>query len=155
MEILPEARLILALGIAALVVCTAGASGRFPVRRRKEMVRAGALDLKLTRVEQAAARKYRERLVALRRRLGALYLDGLPASDNRAVAEAFEAGAGFAVQSDWRKAGERWEDAQAKTQGTELAALKMLCAGCRLMLGRKQDARVDLEAALAAVPFDR
>jgi tetratricopeptide (TPR) repeat protein len=108
------------------------------------------LERRLTLLEDAAGRKYRERLATMKRRLGFVYLDGLPAAIDPEVAEMFEAGTRYATQAEWDKAGERWTKAQAKAGPAGAAALRILCGICRLLLNQPEKAQAEFEAALVA-----
>ncbi len=134
-------------GIAA--AAAAGLAGWLLGRRAAES-RAAGLESRLALLEDAAGRKYRERLASIRRRLGFVYLDGLPTAADQEVADMFEAGARHATQAEWDRAGERWTKAQARASGAEVVALRVLCGVCRLLLDQPEKARVEFEGALAA-----
>ena len=140
--------------IAALVTGIVAAAGAglvgWLLGRRAAESRATGLESRLALLEDAAGRKYRERLVSIRRRLGFVYLDGLPTAADQEVADMFEAGARHATQAEWDRAGERWTKAQARASGAEAVALRVLCGVCRLLLDQPEKARVEFEGALAA-----
>ena len=127
----------------------AGAAGWLLGRRAAES-RATRLERRLTLLEDAAGRKYRERLATIKRRFGFVYLDGLPSATDPEVADMFEAGIRYATQAEWDKAGERWTKAQAKAGPAGAAALRILCGICRLLLNQPEKAQAEFEGALAA-----
>jgi len=137
----------LVTGIVAAAV--AGFVGWLLGRRAAES-RATGLESRLALLEEAAGRKYRERLASMRRRLGFVYLDGLPTAADQEVADMFEAGARRATQAEWDRAGECWTKALAKAGGAEVAALRVLCGVCRLLLDQPEKARIEFDGALAA-----
>jgi len=98
-------------GLAA--AAAAGVAGWLLGRRAAES-RATGLERRLALLEDAAGRKYRDRLASMRRRLGFVFLDGLPAAADHEVADLFETGTRHAAQAEWDKAGERWTKALAK-----------------------------------------
>jgi tetratricopeptide (TPR) repeat protein len=140
--------------IAALVTGILAAAGAgfvgWLLGRRAVESRAAGLESRLALLEEAAGRKYRERLASMRRRLGFVYLDGLPTVADQEVADMFEAGARHATSAEWDRAGERWTKAQARATGAEVVALRVLCGVCRLLLDQPEKARVEFDGALAA-----
>ena len=144
-----EAHVIAALVIGIVAAAGAGFVGWLLGRRAAES-RASGLESRLALLEDAAGRKYRERLASFRRRLGFVYLDGLPTAADPEVADMFEAGAKHATQAEWDRAGERWTKAQAKASRAEVVALRVLCGVCRLLLDEPEKARVEFEGALVA-----
>ncbi len=141
--------MIAALVTGIVAAAAAGFAGWLLGRRAVES-RATGLESRLALLEDAAGRKYRERLASIRRRLGFVYLDGLPTAADQEVADMFEAGAKYATQAEWDRAGERWTKAQAKASGAEVVALRVLCGVCRLLLVQPEKARVEFEGALTA-----
>jgi len=140
---------IAAVVTGLLAAMVAGAAG-WLLGRRVAASRATGLERRLALLEDEAGRKYRERLAGLKRRLGFVYLDGLPAAADRDVADMFEAGTRYASQAEWDKAGERWSKARARAGPAEAAALRFLCGVCRLFLSQPGEARAEFEAALDA-----
>jgi len=140
---------IAAIVTGFLAAAAAGAAGWLLGRRTAES-RAAGLERRLALLEDAAGRKYRERLATMKRRLGFVYLDGLPAAADPEVAEMFEAGTRYASQAEWDKAGERWTRAQAKAEPGGAVALRILCGICRLLLNQPEKAQVEFDGALSA-----
>jgi len=112
---------IAAIVTGLLAAAGAGVAGWLFGRRAAES-RAHGFERRLALLEDAAGRKFRDRLAAMKRRLGFVYLDGLPAAVDAEVADMFEAGTRYATQAEWDKAGERWTKAQAKAGPAQAAA---------------------------------
>jgi len=141
---------VIAVLVAGIVAAAAAGFVGWLAGRRAVESRATGLESRLALLQDAAGRKYRERLASIRRRLGYVYLDGLPTATGQEVVNMFEAGARHAAQAEWDRAGERWTKAQAKASGAEVAALRVLCGVCRLLLNQPKEARGQFESALAA-----
>ncbi|HTW91558.1 MAG TPA: tetratricopeptide repeat protein [bacterium] len=135
--------------LAGLVVAAAAFAVGWLLGKRTAESRANGLERRLVLLEDEAGRKYRERLASMRRRLGFVYLNGLPAATDPEVSDLFEAGARYAGQAEWDKAGERWTKALAKAAPAEVVALHHLCGICRLLLNQPDKATVEFETALA------
>lgn len=136
--------------VTGLVAAVAAGVAGWLLGRRAAGSRATGLERRLALLEDAAGRKYRERLAAMKRRLGFIYFDGLPSAADREVADMFESGTRHATQSEWDKAGERWTKALAKANPAEAAALHVLCGICRLLLSQPKEAQAEFETAMAA-----
>ena len=141
--------MIAAIVTGLVAAAVAGVAGWLLGRRTTES-RATGLERRLALIEDAAGRKYRDRLATMKRRLGFVYLDGLPAATDPEVADMFEAGTRYATQAEWDKAGERWTKAQAKAGPAGAAALRILCGICRLLLNQPEKVRAEFEGALTA-----
>jgi tetratricopeptide (TPR) repeat protein len=141
---------VIAVVVTVLLASAGAGAAGWLLGRRAVQSRAAGLERRLALLEDAAGRKCRDRLAAMKRRLGFVYLDGLPAAADAEVADMFEAGVRYAAQAEWDKAGERWTKAMAKAGPAEAVALRVLCGICRLFLNQPSEARVHFEAAFAA-----
>ncbi|MBM3331982.1 tetratricopeptide repeat protein [candidate division WOR-3 bacterium] len=140
---------MIALVVTGLLAAAGAGVAGWLLGRRAVESRTAKLERRLALLEDAAGRKYRDRLATMRRRLGFVYLDGLPAAADSELADMFEAGARYATQAEWDKAGERWTKAMAKASPSEAVALRVLCGICRLLLSQPSEAQAQFEAALA------
>lgn len=117
--------------------------GRVSVQRR-----TARLEARVMRAEQVGSREALERLQVMRRHLGVLYIDGLPATGNRKLERLFVSGLRSAGRIQWDRAAKDWQEALRFAEGSEAAALRFLCAGCYLIRGRYDQARGELEGCI-------
>ena len=141
---------VIAAIVTGFVAAAAAGVVGWMLGHRAAVSRATGLERRLALVEHATGNRYRDRLATMKRRLGFVYLDGLPIAAVRDLADLFEAGTKHAVQAEWSKAGERWTSALAKANRTEATALRVLCGTCRLLLDQPKEAQSEFETALAA-----
>lgn len=121
-------------------------------RSLKKTVRL--LEARVWRLQSEVNRRYVERLAPMQRRLGCLYLNGLPAASSTSITEGFEAGVRYAAQAAWDRALTRWSTLLPKAEKSEGIALQFLCAGCEVLLGRLEAAAGRLAAAFELASGD-
>jgi tetratricopeptide (TPR) repeat protein len=88
------------------------------------------------------------RLSQYQRRVGVVFIDGLPVSSRSAVKRGYEAGLKFAEQGMWDRAYQCWNEVKSAAQGNELAALYFLCGGCLVIRHQFTEAEEELNKAL-------
>jgi len=93
-------------------------------------------EVRLVRLERKGSVDHAGRLRAMRRRVGVLYLDGLPFTGPGEVGRLYEDGLKHAARGGWDRALRTWSEASARAEGSEKAALEFLCGGCHLLRRR-------------------
>ncbi|MEO0070101.1 MAG: hypothetical protein ABIK18_04835, partial [candidate division WOR-3 bacterium] len=107
------------------------------------------IEAELARLEPLAFAKHYARLNQFQRRVGIVYLNRLPTTQDRTLANLFESGLRFAEHNAWDKALNRWQEAKSKAKRDELLALHILCAGCFIITRRQNEAQAELTRAIA------
>jgi tetratricopeptide (TPR) repeat protein len=105
-------------------------------------------EVRLVRLEKKGSVDQAARLRAMKRRVGVLYLDGLPFAGPGEVGRLYEDGIRHAARGGWDRALRAWAEASAKAEGSEKAALEFLCGGCHLLRRRRDRAKQAFELAL-------
>ncbi len=130
--------------ILALVTLSISTILFFLFWKIKVLGRIRNLEAEVFRLEQMAFSRSYTRLNVFKKRLGVVYIDSLPVSNEPEVVRLFDAGVRFAEQGMWDKACLRWNEAKAKAKGEALAGLYFLCGGCMILSRREQEAEQEL-----------
>ncbi|UCG42952.1 MAG: tetratricopeptide repeat protein [candidate division WOR-3 bacterium] len=133
---------------AALVLCLAAGVIFFFVGRASAARQYQGREVRLVRLEKKGSMDQAARLRVMKRKVGVLYLDGLPFAGPGEVGRLYEAGLKHAAKGGWDRALKAWAEASAKAEGSEKAALEFLCGGCHLLRRRTDRAKRAFELAL-------
>jgi len=141
--------MVLILSVALAVVLVA-AMAMLVLARRVNRRTLQRLEARVVRAERLAAGDLTDRLRTLRRKVGVLYLDGLPTTRSRQLYDAFANGVKHASRDQWDQAARLWQEALEHARDSERTALLFLIGACHLAAGRHAEARGAFDTALAA-----